>query len=102
MLEKDAFYRERVWPGWLKELDASPKRVLLIHGIMGSELYDDPCDDTVWVDLWIWRRAAQLEVKALTPDGSLDLDGHMLFARSTASCANTPPALLTRLLGGSS
>ena len=83
MLHKEKYYRERIWPKWLQEFRHASRSALLLHGIMGSELYDKREQDTVWVDMGIWHEVDNLELKKLTPKGAIDTDSQFLYARST-------------------
>ena len=84
-LHKEEFYEQQVWPGWISGVLASPHRAIFLHGIMGSELYDDVHHCTRWVDMNIWHEVDELAFETLSPDGAIDVEGQLVYARSTVS-----------------
>ena len=97
MLVKHKIYRDYAWPIWLKQLEALPKKVLLIHGIMGSDLRDyDPAHEDggkkLWVDLGIRYDMRRLEYCKTTSMGSTDCKGARIYARDTVD----PPLMKSR------
>jgi len=85
MLLKHDFYAQEVWPGWLNDIRNSPRRAILLHGAMGSELYDRQRRDTLWVDTGLWHETDNLAFERLTPEGSVDSQGQFVYARSTVN-----------------
>ncbi len=83
MLRKHDFYETEIWPHWLDEFRQSPDRVVFLHGIMGSELYERESNDTLWVDTGVWHEVDNLEYQSLTPDGAVDVANQFVYARST-------------------
>lgn len=89
MLRKHEFYEAAVWPRWLQEVRQSPNRVILLPGIMGSELYDRQDHDTIWVDTGVWHEVDNLAFETLAPDGAVDSQEQFVYARSTVN----PPVI---------
>ena len=83
MLRKHEFYEKEVWPGWIEKIKQSPDRAILLHGIMGSELYDKNGDHTRWLDFGIWHEMDNLAYERLSPDGAIDSQDQFIYARST-------------------
>ncbi len=82
-MRKHNFYETEVWPHWLDEFRQSPARVVFLHGIMGSELYERESNDTLWIDFGVWHEVDNLEYQSLTPDGAVDVANQFIYARST-------------------
>ncbi|MBF5046451.1 alpha/beta fold hydrolase [Aggregicoccus sp. 17bor-14] len=85
MLLKQDFYAQEVWPGWLNDIRNSARRAILLHGTMGSELYDRQRKDTLWVDTGLWHEVDNLAFDRLSPEGSVDCQGQFVYARSTVN-----------------
>ncbi len=87
-LRKHALYETSVWPRWYSQIDRRAP-IVLLPGIMGSELYDDERDGagngTVWVDGGIFHEVDNLEVAQLSPDGLVDSQRQSIYARSTVN-----------------
>ena len=83
MLNKHEFYETEVWPDWADKFKNSESKSLLLHGIMGSELYDNKTKDEVWLDLGIFHEVDNLEFDKITPYGSVDCQEQFIYARST-------------------
>ena len=85
MLLKHDYYAQEVWPGWLNDIRNSARRAVLLHGVMGSELYDRQRRDTLWVDTGLWHETDNLAFDRLSPEGSVDSQGQFVYARSTVN-----------------
>lgn len=83
MLNKQEFYEKNVWPRWIDEIRKLERPIIFLHGIMGSQLYDDKSQDTIWLDAGLWHEIDNLEVEKLTPSGLIDSQGQFIYARST-------------------
>ena len=93
-LPKQEIYENHLWPNWLNALERSPARVLLVHGIMGSELRDRAHgDDRLWLDAGIAREGDMkaLEFQGTSPNGSFDQPNACIYARRTVEPPVVPP-----------
>ena len=83
MLRKNDIYEREVWPRLRSQFLQSKNRIMFLHGIMGSELYDGKTDNTRWLDTGIWHEVDDLEYQRITPTGAIDVDNQLIYARST-------------------
>lgn len=84
MLRKQEFYEAQIYPRWIEEVRRSPHRAILMHGIMGSELFDKNDDNTIWIDMGIFvGDMEKLKYDSLSPEGAVDIDDQCIYARST-------------------
>lgn len=81
---KEPWYRQERYPAWRDEIIRA-NGLILLPGIMGSELHDYETRNTRWVDLGIWQEADDLAFARLDPNGSVDNGGQRILARSTLS-----------------
>ena len=80
-MTKDELYREYVWPTAIQRVKDSPTHLLLLPGIMGSELYDEPGASELWVTLFGYGDHMRgLEFSAVGPTGSTDAPGREVYA----------------------
>lgn len=68
--EKRAYVEAHCWPEWIRRFRET--RVLMLPGIMGSQLFDYAASDTVWLDQRFRRDIARLGFQSLTPQGGVD------------------------------
>lgn len=83
MLRKHDIYESEVWPRLRSRFLQSKNRIMFLHGIMGSELYERNSENTRWLDIGIWHEVDDLEYHRITPSGAIDVDNQLIFARST-------------------
>jgi pimeloyl-ACP methyl ester carboxylesterase len=79
---KQTYYENQLWPRWRDHLKTQPSETLLIHGIMGADLYDISANSTLWLDvLGLNESLESLQFQELTPTGGVDYRGRNVVSR---------------------
>lgn len=79
---KQTYYENELWPRWRDHLRSQPSETLLIHGIMGADLYDITSRNTLWLDILGLNESLEaLQFQELTPMGGVDCGGRNIVSR---------------------